>query len=135
MEAVTYSEKRANVYKQPCVLLQKTAAWQLRVRQIIMRYTSSQYEVISNQKEDKEQRRARCDLRHVWTDSTETWTQKVKVKVKVNVKFTLEQTTKVQRWSIGIALLFFNLDATWWWVVNAKPRPLYQPGKDPVPIV
>ena len=29
-----------------------------------------------------------------------------KVKVKVKVKFTLEQATKAQRWSRGIALLF-----------------------------
>ena len=31
---------------------------------------------------------------------------KVKVEVKVKVKFTLEQTTKAQRGSRGIALLF-----------------------------
>jgi hypothetical protein len=30
----------------------------------------------------------------------------VKIKVKVKVKFTLEQTTKAQRGSRGIALLF-----------------------------
>jgi hypothetical protein len=53
---------------------------------------------------------------------------------KVNLKFTIEQVTKAQRWSRGIALLFFNLGARWGWVVNATPRPLY-PGKDPVPIV
>jgi hypothetical protein len=29
-----------------------------------------------------------------------------KVKVKVKVKFTLEQATKAQRWSRGVALLF-----------------------------
>jgi len=31
---------------------------------------------------------------------------KVKIKVKVKVKVTLEQVTKSQRWSRGIALLF-----------------------------
>jgi len=31
-----------------------------------------------------------------------------KVKVKVKVKFTLEQATKAQRWSKGIALLFLE---------------------------
>jgi hypothetical protein len=30
----------------------------------------------------------------------------MEVKVKVNVKFTLEQATKAQKWSRGIALLF-----------------------------
>jgi hypothetical protein len=33
-------------------------------------------------------------------------TVKVKLKVKVKVKFTLEQATKAQRGSTGIALLF-----------------------------
>ena len=31
----------------------------------------------------------------------------------VKVKVALEQTTKVQRWSRGIALFFLNLDARW----------------------
>jgi hypothetical protein len=43
----------------------------------------------------------------------------------VKVKVTLEQVTKAQRERRGIALLFFNLGAGWWWVVNATPRPLY----------
>jgi len=30
---------------------------------------------------------------------------------------------------------FFNLDAIWEWVVNARPRPLYPLERDPVPIV
>ena len=42
-----------------------------------------------------------------------------------NVKFALEQTTKAQRGSRGIALLFLDLCAIWGWVVSATPRPLY----------
>jgi hypothetical protein len=56
-----------------------------------------------------------------------------KYKVKVKVKVTLEQTTKAQRVSRDIALLFL-LVARWgeW----PKPRPgRFTPGKDPVPIV
>jgi hypothetical protein len=34
------------------------------------------------------------------------WQVKIKVKVKLNVNFTLEQTTKAQKGSISIALLF-----------------------------
>jgi len=45
--------------------------------------------------------------------------------IDVKVKFTLEQAMKAQRESRGVALLFFNLDAGWGWVVNATPRPLY----------
>jgi len=30
---------------------------------------------------------------------------------------------------------FFNLGARWGWVVNATPRPLYPPQRDPVPTV
>jgi len=45
--------------------------------------------------------------------------------VAVNIKFTLEQATKVQR-GIEVKLYsFFNLGSGWGWVVNAKPRPLY----------
>jgi hypothetical protein len=51
------------------------------------------------------------------------------------VKFTLEQATKVQRWSIGNAYSFFNLGARWDWVVNATPQPLYPRGRDPARIV
>jgi hypothetical protein len=50
------------------------------------------------------------------------------------LKFTLEQATKAQRESRRIGLLFLNFGASWGWVVNATPRPLY-PWKDPVPIV
>jgi hypothetical protein len=44
------------------------------------------------------------------------------VKVRVKVNFTLEQITKAQRGSRGIALPFFNLGH-------------FKRGKDPVPIV
>ena len=60
---------------------------------------------------------------------------KVKVKVKLKLKFTLEQGTKDQRGSRGIALLFFfNLGARWggW----STPRPgRFTPGRDPVPVL
>ena len=38
--------------------------------------------------------------------NADTKREKNLVKVKVKVKFTLEQATKAQRWSRGIALLF-----------------------------
>jgi hypothetical protein len=41
------------------------------------------------------------------------------MKVMVKLKFTLEQATKAQRGSRGIALLFVE------WVVSATPRALY----------
>jgi len=54
---------------------------------------------------------------------------------KVKVKFTKEQTTKAQRGSRGIALLFLQtsaLDGVGW----STSRPgRFTPGKDPVPIV
>jgi hypothetical protein len=55
-------------------------------------------------------------------------------KLKVKVKFTLEQATKAQRGSRGIAVLFFNLGL---YVVGwSTPRPgRFTPGKDPVPTV
>jgi hypothetical protein len=46
-----------------------------------------------------------------------------------------EQARKAQRVSIVIAVLFFNFDTRWEWVVNATPRSLTLPGKDSVPIV
>jgi hypothetical protein len=58
----------------------------------------------------------------------------IQPKVKVKVKFTLEETTKAQRGSRVIALLF-NLGARWEWVVNATPPSSSTPGKDPVSIV
>jgi hypothetical protein len=56
-------------------------------------------------------------------------------KGKIKVKFTLEQATKAQRGSRGIALLFSLtsvLDGGAW----STPRPgHFTPGKDPVPVV
>ena len=51
------------------------------------------------------------------------------------LKFTLEQTTKAQRRSRGIAVLFLNLAARWGWVVNGTPQSLYAWIRDLVPIV
>ena len=39
------------------------------------------------------------------------------------------------RGSRGIALLFLDHCTRSWWVVSSTPRPLFTPGKDPVPIV
>jgi hypothetical protein len=54
--------------------------------------------------------------------------------IKVRVNFTLELGIKAQRGSRGVSLLSLNLGARWWWVVNATPRPLYRPRKDPASI-
>jgi hypothetical protein len=45
--------------------------------------------------------------------------------IKVKPTFTLEQATKAQKGSRGIAYSFFNLGDIWWWVVNATPWPFY----------
>ena len=58
-----------------------------------------------------------------------------RVEVKVKVKFTLEQATKAQRGSRSIAVLLLQSRRYMGCVINATPRPLYPPGKDPVPIV
>jgi hypothetical protein len=51
--------------------------------------------------------------------------------VKVKVKFTLEQATRAQKGSRGIALLFLYPRGGW-----STPRPgRFTPGKDLVPIV
>ena len=46
-------------------------------------------------------------------------------KVKVKVNFAVQEATKAQRWSRGIALLFPLVRSYMGWVVNATPRPLY----------
>jgi hypothetical protein len=56
------------------------------------------------------------------------------VKFHLMVKFTLEQATKAQRGSRGIALLSLYLGARWRWVINATPRPLYPRETDPAPL-
>ena len=54
---------------------------------------------------------------------------KVKVKLKEKVNFTLEEATKVQRWSRSIALFFLYPRREMGWEVNATPRPLYPLGR------
>jgi hypothetical protein len=48
---------------------------------------------------------------------------------------TLEQVTKAQRGSRGLALPFLNLGAKCGWVGNATFRPLNSRERDQVPIV
>jgi hypothetical protein len=63
------------------------------------------------------------------------------VKVKVRVKCTLVQALRLctgrtaHRGSRGIALPFHNRGTRRGWGVSVTPRPLFTPGKDPVPIV
>lgn len=40
----------------------------------------------------------------------------------LKVNFALAQAIKTQRGSRGTALLFFNLGASWGWVINVMPR-------------
>jgi hypothetical protein len=62
-------------------------------------------------------------------------------KVKVKVKCTLVQALRLytgrtaHRGSRGIALLFHGHGTRRGWRVSVTPRPLFTPGKDPVPIV
>jgi len=66
---------------------------------------------------------------------------KVKVKVKIKVQCTLVQalrlcTGRTARSEIrGIALPFHDHSTRRRWGVRVTPRPLFTPGKDPVPIV
>ena len=55
--------------------------------------------------------------------------------IKSRVNFTLEQATKTQKGSRGIALLFLNLGARCGCVVNAIPRPFYPRERNTVLIV
>ena len=57
------------------------------------------------------------------------------VKVQVKVKIALQEVKKAQRGNINVVLLFFNLGASWEWVVNATPRPLYPQQRNSVPVV
>jgi hypothetical protein len=60
---------------------------------------------------------------------------------KVKVKWTLVQALRLctgcmaHRRSRGIALPFHNHSTRGGWVVSVTPRPLFTPGKDPVPII
>jgi len=61
--------------------------------------------------------------------------------VKVKVKCTLVQALRLctgrtgHRGSRGIALVFQDHGTRRGWGINVTPRPLFTPGKDPVPIV
>jgi len=48
---------------------------------------------------------------------------------RVKVGFTLQQATRAQRGSTGIALLFHDLGTRWGLVVNVTPQPPLPPGK------
>ena len=43
---------------------------------------------------------------------------------EIKAKFTLEQAVKAQREVQVLLYTFFNLVTRWWWVVNAKSRPI-----------
>ena len=68
------------------------------------------------------------------------YTNRSLLKVK-GVKCTLVQALRpctgctARRWSRGIALLFLHHATRRGWGVSVTPRPLFTPGKDPVPIV
>ena len=63
------------------------------------------------------------------------------IPVKVKVKCTLVQALRLctgrtaHRRSRGIALSFLDHGTRRWWRISVTPRPLFAPGKDPVPIV
>jgi hypothetical protein len=71
------------------------------------------------------------------------WFFRVKyvLEIKVKVKVTLVQALRLctdrtaHRGSRGIALLFHDHGTRRRWGVSVTPRPLFTPGKDPVPIV
>jgi len=78
----------------------------------------------------KNSRYSKNYLIHNWIIQKSHLTDKL---TKLN--FTLEQTTKAQRGSRGLAVLFLNLTDRWGWVVSATPRSLYAWVRDLVPIV
>jgi hypothetical protein len=53
---------------------------------------------------------------------------------KVKVKFSLEQSMKVQKRSRGITVLF-NLGVRWRWVINTMPQPLHTLERDLLPVL
>ena len=65
----------------------------------------------------------------------------IKYYIKVKVKRTLVETLRLctghttHRGSRGIALLFFDHGIRRGWGVSITPRPLFTPGRDPVPTV
>ena len=60
---------------------------------------------------------------------------RIKLKVKVKVNLTLEQATKAQRGSRGIAPIFFNLGSRGGGGQRHATPDRCTPGKDPVPVV
>ena len=54
---------------------------------------------------------------------------------KVKVKWSRYRPGVARRVGRGIALLFHDRDTRRGWVVSSTPRPLFTPGKDPVPIL
>ena len=54
---------------------------------------------------------------------------------KVKVKFSRYRPGVAQRVGRGIALLFHDRGTRRGWVVSSTPRPHFNPGKDPVPIL
>ena len=71
------------------------------------------------------------------TSSQNTAIIAIKVKVKVTLVQVLRLCTgrTVHRGSRGIALPFHGHGTRRGWGVSVTPRPLFTPGKDPVPIV
>jgi hypothetical protein len=57
-----------------------------------------------------------------------------RIETQLKVKFTLEQSTRTQRWSRGMASLFLSLGVALGGLLTLNPG-RFTPGKDPVPIV
>jgi hypothetical protein len=78
----------------------------------------------------------------VWVALNEVYYLKIcRIYIKVKVKCTLVQALRLctgrtaNRGSRGIALLFHDHGTRRGWWVSVTSRPLFTPGKDPVPIV
>jgi hypothetical protein len=54
---------------------------------------------------------------------------------EIKVKWSRYRPDVAQRVGTGIALLFLDCDTRRGWVVSSTPRPHFNPGKDPVPIL
>jgi hypothetical protein len=78
---------------------------------------------------------------NVWVSFTPLGKSLLKCSVKVKLKCTLVQALRLctvrtaHRESRGIALPFHDHGTRRGWGVSVKPRPLFTPGKYPVPIV
>jgi len=79
-----------------------------------------------------------CKIRRVLKEISSLFVlcYKVKVKVKVTLVQVLRLCTgrTAHRGSKGIALLFHDHGTRRGWGVSVTPRPLFTPGKDPIPI-